>query len=88
MNYAGELGDRQGGIVVWGTKAERTGLVVGEQGGLSTLQEESEVLNRGVGCQKLPVDGRVVGLGDRKLLGVKGKQRLGATDLLWRMVPP
>ena len=58
------------------------GLVVCEEGELATLQEESEVTNRGISCQKPPVKGGVLGFGRGKLLGEKGKWRPGATETL------
>ena len=60
------------------------GLVVSEQGELLPLQEESEMMNRIVGCQKLPVEGGLVGLSSRvirlgSILGEEGEWRPGAT---------
>ena len=58
------------------------GLVVGEEGEISTLQEETEITNRGVGCQKLSVEDGVLGFGRGKFLTEKGEGGPGATETL------
>ena len=42
------------------------------------LQEESEMTDGGVNCQKLPVKSRVLGFGGGKLFGVKARQEYAA----------
>ena len=58
------------------------GFVVGEQSELAALQEESEMTDGGVSCQKLPVKGRALGFGGGKLLGIKVEWRPGTMDTL------
>ena len=58
------------------------GLVVGEEGEISTLQEETEVTNGEVSSQKLSVKVGVLGFGGGKFLGEKGEWGLGATVMM------
>ena len=58
------------------------GLVVSEEGELTTLQEESEETNGGISCQKLPFEGGVFGLDGGKLLGEKSERGPGAMETL------
>ena len=49
------------------------GIVFSKEGEIPTLQEETEMTNRGVGCQKLSVEGGVLGFGRGKFPGEKGE---------------
>ena len=44
-----------------GEQGVSQGLVVSEESEFTTLQEKSEVTNRGISCQKISVEGRVFG---------------------------
>jgi hypothetical protein len=49
------------------------GLVVSEKGENSAFQEKTEVTDCEVGCQQLPVKGRVTGFSGRKFVGEKSE---------------
>ena len=58
------------------------GLVVGEKGEMTTFQEETEMADRGIGCQELSVESGVFGFCGGKLVGEKDKGGPGATKML------
>ena len=58
------------------------GLVVCEKGEFTTLQEETEMADGGVGCCEFSVKGGVFGFGKGKLLGEEGKGLPGAMETL------
>ena len=58
------------------------GLVVCEKDKLTTLQEEREMTDGGVSCQKLSVKGGVLGFGGGKFLGEKCEEGPGARETL------
>ena len=77
-DVTGELGDvgkmalLSGGPGRRGVKQGlRQGLVVGEESEFTTLQEKSEVTNKGICCHKLSVKGGVLGFYQEKFLGEK-----------------
>ena len=93
-NVTGELGDIGKMALLSGGPGQRgeekgvhQGLVVGEKGEFKTLQEETEVTNGGIGCQKLSVEGRVFGFVRRTFLGEKGKWGPGPRRRCWRTAP-